>query len=408
MKAKYQQNPQDDLKIIVARNLEEIESIRSVWEEMQRNEPFPTPNADINRYIATVKALGSQVQPHIILLKQNDQSVAIIIGRLERRRLNLRLGYKTLFNPTLRCLSVVYGGIIGRPTSDLCTVLIRELRDMLRRREADAVFFNHLRIESEIYKLCKTVPSFLVRSQFTSPQLHWQTHIPESVESFYKTIPSKHKREWRRCERKLEKMGGVPLKVVCYRQLSDVEYFIDVASRIEAATYKNYLEVGFINSAVTRPLLEQAAKDGWLRAYILYVGDDPCAFELDIQYGNTQFAEQASFDPKWKSGSPGIVLWVKVLEELCREPKIYAADYGFGDALYKRQFGTNCWLGESVYIFAMRLQPIVINMLRSMLLGCFLLLRRVTTCLNLESWVKRNWRKIAHKKNRKDNTQGKE
>ncbi len=399
---------EDNLEITTYKSVEEIDTIRTVWAEMQSKEPSPVINADIDRYLVIIKTLGSEVKPHIILLKQNDQPAAMIIGRLEQHRFDLKMGYKTLFKPALRCISVVYGGIIGRLTSDICTVLIHELIYTLRRREADVVFFNHLKIDSEFYKLCKTVPGFLRRSHFISPQHHWETHIPNSIEEFYSKVSSSRKRRWKYEIRKLEKIGSSPVKVICYHKQSDVDYFINVASRIEAASYKNHVGVGFISSAFTRPVMEQAARNGWLRAYILYVGDEPCAFELDIQYGHTQFAEQSSFDPKWSRGSPGIVLWVKVLEELCQDSKICRADYGFGDAPYKRQFGTSYWLGESVCIYAFRLRPILINIVLSLLSGCSLFVKRITSYLNLESWVKRNWRKMVHKKDEESDSQDKE
>jgi CelD/BcsL family acetyltransferase involved in cellulose biosynthesis len=148
----------------------------------------------------------------------------------------------------------------------------------------------------------------------------------------------------------LEKISSSEIKVVCYRQLSDVNYIINVACQIKESTYKSGLAVGFTNSAVNRALLEKAARDGSLRAYILYVGDEPCAFQLDILYGKTQFTEYGSFDPRWSRGSPGTVLLIKVLEQLCRESNVSIMDYGFGHALYKRKFGTNHWLEETVCI----------------------------------------------------------
>ena len=188
MKAKYQQHPKNDLKITTIRTLQAIEGIRPIWEEMQRNEPYPVINGDINRYVATVKALGSGVQPHIILVKQNDKPTAMVIGRIENRSMDLKIGYKTMIRPKMRCLSVVYGGVIGCLTSDICAVLIRELMHALCYRDADVVFLNSLRIESEIYKLSKTIPGFWIRSHFTPQLLHWQTCVPNSTEEFYNSI----------------------------------------------------------------------------------------------------------------------------------------------------------------------------------------------------------------------------
>lgn len=392
----YRQISPADLEIVTIRDLEGIESIRSVWEEMQCKEPFPIPNADINRYIASIEAIDDGTLPHVILFKCNGNPVAMTIGRIETRRLSLRLGYKTLFGPTLRSLSIVYGGIIGQQSSELCKVVIDELMNVLRRREADVVFFNHLRTDSPIYKLYKTMASFWSRNHSTLSEPHWQTNITDTVKEFYNNVPNSRKRRWRRDIRQLEKISPSEIKVVCYRHLSDIAYLSDVAYQIEKETYKKYLGSGFISSPLNRVLLEQAARNGWLRAYVLYLGDQPCAFQFDVQYEGAQFSEYGSFDPKWSRGSPGIVLLIKVLEELCKESDISRMDFGFGDALYKRKFGTDNWLEESVYIYAPRLRPTLINMVMSMNL-VFSLLRRAVKKLNMDGCIKRNWRKMMWK-----------
>jgi hypothetical protein len=395
----HRQIPPPDLEIVTIRDLEGIESIRSVWEEMQCREPFPVPNADINRYIASVKAIGDEALPHVILIKCGGNPAAMVIGRIESRRLNLRLGYKTLFGSTLRCLSVVYGGIIGQPSSELCAVIMDEFMNVLRRREADVVFLNHLRTDSPIYKLYKTKASFWSRNHSILAEPHWQTNITDTMQEFYGNVPGSRKRRWRRNIRQLEKISPSEIKVVCYRHLSDIDYLSDVACQIEKETYKKNLGSGFINCPSNRVLLEQAARDDWLRAYVLYVGDQPCAFQFDVQYKGTQFTEYGSFDPKWSRGSPGIVLLIKVLEELCQERNVSKMDFGFGDALYKRKFGTDHWLDESVYIYAPRLQPILIKTVMSMNL-VISLLRRSVIRLNMDGWIKRNWRKMMWKNGR--------
>jgi hypothetical protein len=311
-------------------------------------------------------------------------------------------------SPALKCLSIVYGGIIGRPSAELCEVLISEIMNVLRRGQVDLVFLNHLGIDSPVYKLCKSVPGFFRRSHFASVEPHWQTNIPDSVEEFYSHIPNSRKRRWRRDIRQLEKISSSEIKIVCYRELSDVNYLIDVACRIVESTYKSGLAVGFTNSAVNRALLEKNAGDGQLRAYILYVGDEPCAFQFDVRHGKIQFTEFGSFDPRWSRGSPGMVLLIKVLEQLCEDSDVNIMDYGFGHALYKSKFGTNHWIEENVCIYAPRLRPVLVNMAMSANMACYVLLSRAAKWLNMDSWIKRNWRRMVHKSNHKDSTKKKE
>lgn len=387
----------DSFEVVTITNFEEIERIRPIWVQMQCDDPYPVPNADIDRYLSVVKTSGEDVKPYVMVVKCNGHPVAITIGRIEKRRIDFKLGYKTLFSPALSCLTVVYGGIIGRQSAELCEVLLGDIMNVLGSGQVDLVYFNHLRIDSPIYKLCKIMPGYLSRSPFVSVESHWQTFIPDSVEEFYRKIPNSRRRRWRRDIRQLEKMSSSEIKIACYSQLSDISYLINVASQIQKSSYKNKLELGFTDTPVNRALLEKAAGDGRLRAYILYVGDEPCAFQFDVRYGKTQFTEFGSFDPKWSRGSPGTVLLIKVLEQLCLETDINRMDYGFGHAVYKAKFGTNHWLEGTICIYAPRLRPILVNMAMSANLACGILLSRVTKWFNLDSWIKRNWRRMVSK-----------
>ncbi|GAF75893.1 unnamed protein product, partial [marine sediment metagenome] len=53
----------------------------------------------------------------------------------------------------------------------------------------------------------------------------------------------------------------------------------------------------------------------------------------------------------------------KMFEALCLEKNVDAIDFGFGDAQYKESFSDVSWMEASVYIFAPRLYPLVVNAL---------------------------------------------
>jgi hypothetical protein len=76
-------------------------------------------------------------------------------------------------------------------------------------------------------------------------------------------------------------------------------------------------------------------------------------------------------------------------------------DYGFGGASYKEKFGTACWLEKSVYIYAPRVRPVLVNMAMSASLAFSEGLRRASARLQLDSWVKRRWRRMVGTRVRK-------
>jgi hypothetical protein len=148
--------------------------------------------------------------------------------------------------------------------------------------------------------------------------------------------------------------------------------------------------------------LTQAAKRNSWRGYILYAGGVPCAFETGIVYGSIYFAEFIGYSPQWSNFSPGTILFVKVLEDLCLNTPVEIFDYGFGTAGYKERFGTKSWPEASVYIFAPRFYPIIVNVLRSFVRSLNAGLLYVLQKIGSLKWVKRLWRNLLQAKNSDD------
>ena len=392
MKTEFKTTSCDGWKIKVAKSFEEIEAIRDIWMHMQQDESVPTINTDIERYLSVMESLKDMAQPYIVVLYNNDDPKAIVIGRIETRQITCRVGYATLFKPSLRCLTIVYRGILGKPSEQMSVKLLQEFTNTLKQGDIDTVFFNQLPLDSHIYRLSRKKPSILCRCFLPVVEPHWQTNLPDSVEVFFKDMSGSRKRYLRRYTRALEKAGSGPVEMVCYRSEDKLDYVIDIASDISTKTYKNALNVGFRDDYLTRSLLTKAAKQGKLRAYVLYVNGEPCAFEYGVEYRNVFFPEHIGYDPLFRSCSPGTVLFIKVVEDLIENSNVRVFDYGFGAAAYKDRFGTKSWPEASVYIFAPRLYPVFINILQASVGGINATLHHVVQKLGSVGWLKRQWR----------------
>jgi superfamily II DNA helicase RecQ len=241
----------DEWEIKVAKSFEEVEAVRDIWEQMQRGESMPALNSNIDHYLSILQSLEEEVQPYVLVLYYNDVPKAMVIGRIEKQQITCRVGYTIIFKPKLRCLSVVYGGIFGQTSEQVCARLVQELIDTLKRGNVDVVFLNHLHIDSHVRRLSNTMIHYLCRDYFQVVQDHWQTYLPETAETFYASIKRKRKKEWKRLSRRLEDAAGGPLKLECYDSVNQVEHFIEVASKISAMTYKEALDVGFSDSSYT-------------------------------------------------------------------------------------------------------------------------------------------------------------
>jgi hypothetical protein len=384
----------NSLEVVIAKSVGEVEAIRPVWEEMQNNEPYPIINADIDRYLSVVLASGEQVQPYVVLTKKSGHPVAMAICRLQKWSLKLKLGYKTLFSSTLRCLGVVYGGVIGNLTNDVCEMLVRELMNTLRCGEADMIRFNHIRTDSCIFRISIKLPGVLNRGYFPKVENHWSMSAPENLEQFYQARSKKHRGNLKRYISKLDKEYPNQVRIITYTEEGDLDEAIKAASQISRLTYQHGLDSGFTDNPRTRVLLTTAARQGWLRMSVLYINGEPGAFQVGQHYGKQYMLEQIGFDPKWSRLELGTVLFIRVLEDICADPDIEFVDFGFGDADYKHSYGDKQWQEASVYIFAPRLYPIFINIVQTFTIGLNKSLEYILHKTGLVGWIKRRWRDL--------------
>src|ERR1700676_3245883 len=92
----------------VYRDNAEIESIRPIWESWQNH-----PNADIDFYQTILAQRPEILRPHVMLAHNCEGPQAMLVGRIERRRLPLKIGYLRLLQPSVRLLTLPFGGLLG-------------------------------------------------------------------------------------------------------------------------------------------------------------------------------------------------------------------------------------------------------------------------------------------------------
>lgn len=381
-------------EVTIIRSNEEIEDIRPIWEEMQKSEPHPVINADIDRYLSVVQASDGQMQPYIIFIKQRCKPVAMVIARIGKHPVELKLGYTSLLSPKLRCLIITYGGILGQLTNDVCALLFGKLMKMLRRREVDIVFFNHLRTDSHVYQLSRKLPGILSRGYFPKIEPHWRLVIPESMDHFLRTCSKNRRKHLMRYIRKIEQKYPGRVKIVTYTREDELEEAMKAAAQISSETYQRGLYGGFVDDTKTRTLLTIAARKNWLRFDILYIDDKACAFRRALRYRHTCFGEQIGYSPERKEYNIGTILFLRVLESLCEDPAIDYFDFGFGGGEHKRWGNNQPWYEASVYIFAPRPYPIFVNMVRTFTIGLNRGLEYIFNKTGLAGWIKRRWRDL--------------
>ncbi|HEY6272604.1 MAG TPA: GNAT family N-acetyltransferase, partial [Terriglobales bacterium] len=331
----------------VLRSIPEVEEMRAVWTGMR-----PHPNADIDLFLNVIRSRPKMVRPHVPVLCKNGTPAALVIGRFEDSHVEFKIGYADFFRPKARMLTFIYGGLLGHPGADDCEALAHEVMNSLRHGEADAAFFNHLRADGPLYRALMRLSGFWGRDHFPAVQTHRSMSLPGSAEEFWARLSPKVRKNQRWQAKKLlsNHPGGV--RIECFRQVSELERMIQDVEQIARKTYQRGLGVGFTDNEDTRQRLHLKAEKGWLRGYVLYTGDSPCAFWLGTLYHQEFHSDFMGYDPDHGKYSPGMYLIVQVVEDFCKrsgEEGIAAIDFGLGDAQYKEILGDVQWQDASAY-----------------------------------------------------------
>jgi len=86
--------------------------------------------------------------------------------------------------------------------------------------------------------------------------------------------------------------------------------------------------------------LKRMARGGWVRSYVLFVGDTPVAYVQGYQYRARYVRERSGYDAAWQKYSPGGVLTWMIMEDLFSSDAPRVVDFDFGYNEYKKILGT--------------------------------------------------------------------
>ena len=161
--------------------------------------------------------------------------------------------------------------------------------------------------------------------------------------------------------------------------------------------------MGFVDSPETRERLQLMAEKDWLRGYVLYVSDRPCAFWVGALHQGTFSSDYLGFDSEFAKHSVGTYLVTKVIERFCNgsEGQVACVDFEPGYSQYKEGLANQKWQEVSTYIFAPSLRGISLNLVRTLTVGTDHWLKNILRRTSLLQKIKKQWRTYAAEKSAK-------
>ena len=325
------------------------------------------------------------------LIRQRNRLVGFVPFLRQQWPLACHIGeIRTLALPLTR-LHLLGGSIRAPDDPRLYDSLFTEIAQSLSG--IDAVFIEGLRIDSALSQYVET--SSLIRRRFDlympgGPRKHHRIRIPPSFDEYLAKFTPKHRRNLFRQTRKLAKDFGKEVTAVRYDAPDQVDELVDRAADLSESTYQyNLLGLGLRDRDEAKRLLRFAARRGWLRSYLLMLGDRVCAFMMTQQYGGTFSLSDIGYDSSLAAYSPGTCLLLLVIEDLCGHRQPEFLDFRLGTAGYKETFGNETYLDRDVFLFRKGIYPKVARLTHSASLGLSCYAAGALDKLNLKGVLKR-------------------
>lgn len=295
-----------------------------------------------------------------------------------------KLGYFTIYEPEVNVLELVYGGLRGNAAEENCAALVREVMRSLDEGDADLALWEQLSVQSPLYNCALRAPHFAFRDHSPCLDGRWLMNFPNGLDTLLMNLGRSQRSKLRRKYRNVLNRFAGKVRIRCFRSPMDLEAVISDMETISSKTDKRRLfGYDFFDTPRIREQMVVAALRGWLRIYILYLEDKPAAYWMGTIYHHCLQADHVGYDPVWSEFSPGIFLFLNILEDL-RNEDIKTIDFGWRDMQIKRCFGAVRRVEARVHIYAPSLRGIQLNLLSTathcVTRGAILLLQR-THCL---------------------------
>lgn len=377
-----------DVRIATARTLDEVEALREEWLPLLSKSITTHPD-----YYRGVVETEPQVRgPYVLSLRRGGTLEAMLLGRFEEVPLTCRLGYRTVYAPKVRSITIVYEGYVGDVGEVNARAFVRELHAAIDRGDADVLLFRHLNVDHPLRRAATDGRNLLTLQHLGRRTICWERTLPDSFDEFMRSLSKSTRSGVTRYKKKLERDFEGRVDVRSFRTVDDLDDYYRDAEIVASMSYQRGLGVGVRDDERYRRRTTLAAERGWFRAYVLYVEGTPVAFCGGEGFNGRFRYGIPGYDPALADYRVGTYVLMRMIEDLCADETISLLDFGFGDSEYKRRFGDRSWYEEDVLVYARRLRPVRINLLRTLLLGTNSAAMALGRKVGVFSRVKNRWR----------------
>lgn len=371
--------------------IEDLDKLEKSWRRLQAEAPLYDPNGDFDHYLTVLQSKKETLSPFVVSIECDGQIEGLLVGRLDREKIVSSIGYKKIFGLELVCLNIIYGGVLLSSGFNEYKELLDFVRNKCKTKGIDIINFNMVDAESQLYKYIISYYKWPAREIFGLRQKHFRIEFRESFKDYFLSLSKNTRKNIKKYSNRFEKEFQGRYRIQKFFD-GNIEELIDYCSKVHNKTYKKGLGVGLEDVELTIKRFKLAEKKGWNHSRVLFIDDEPAAYQIGYLYKEGFFGMGKGFDPKYSQFRIGNYHFFKMLEDLFNLETVKFVDFGFGDAEYKEIFGNSHWDEINVSIYPKNFKNMWIILLRTWISILDRTGRLVVKKLDIEKRIKKLWR----------------
>jgi Acetyltransferase (GNAT) domain len=349
-------NHVDNYSVKIATTMEGIEALLPVWRKWAHS-----LDSDTDYFLHTLTHDPDVLCPYVIAVLNHGIAQAMLLGQVRWSKTFAVVSSVNIPGPKARVLKIKKGGRIGRPSAEVDRLLALELLKATKSGQVDSICCERLPLHSGLFHQIQQLAGFLVNKRVPHLFSYSMLSLSADHNKRPRVFPGKVYRENRRRAGILNRAFPGQVRTRCFSQPDEMDAGMLDAARVAITTWQHHLSLTLSNTEESRETFRFFARKGWLRIYVLYVKDEPCAFLVGQLYNNTFYCQFAGYQPSFARFAVGSLLTARAFEELAAAG-VEWVDLGEGDQEHYRQLGCQVSEEGTVHVYSPTLRGLCLNM----------------------------------------------
>jgi hypothetical protein len=336
----------------VATDIGAVETLRPLWKIWANS-----LDTDLDFYLHQLNQDSTALAPYVITVYSDGIARAMLVGQIRKQKASAVISFVNIPGPTMRVLEIKKGGRMGQDSQEIDRMLAMALFKATQSGAIDSIFFERLPLDCELFRQIRQIPAFFLKERV--PHIFCYSVLPFSnpVKEQTQVFSGKMLREMRRKTRIVENAFPGQVSLKCFSQPGELEAGLCDATRVAVTTWQYSLGQGFSDTSQTLETLRYFASRGWLRIYVLYIREVPCAFLIGEIYNHNFYCQYAGYHPEYTRYSVGSLLTARVFEQLAAAG-VQRVDLGEGGQEHNRRIGCQMVREGTVHVYSPTLRGI--------------------------------------------------